>query len=82
VLLTLIVSLEVNFLSAFVLISRNRQAARAEIRGELDYETNVRSEIWSRAIAETLGVDLTQVERHISTVIAADRLKPQQGQAD
>jgi uncharacterized membrane protein len=81
-LLTLIVSLEAIFLSTFVLISQNRQAARADIRSELDYETNVRSEIWSRAIAETLGVDLTQVERHIATVIAADRVKFQQGQVD
>ena len=81
-LLTLIVSLEAIFLSTFVLISQNRQAARADIRSELDYETNVRSELWSRAIAETLGVDLAEVERRITTAIAADRLKLQQGQVD
>ena len=72
-LLTLIVSLEAIFLSTFVLISQNRQAARADIRSELDYETNVRSEIWSRAIAAKLGVDLAEVEAHIQTVITADR---------
>lgn len=72
-LLTLIVSLEAIFLSTFVLISQNRQAARADIRSELDYETNVRSEIWSRAIAAKLGVDLAEVEAHIQTVIKADR---------
>ena len=72
-LLTLIVSLEAIFLSAFVLISQNRQAARADIRSELDYETNVRSEIWSRAIAAKLGVDLAEVEAHIETVITSDR---------
>jgi uncharacterized membrane protein len=72
-LLTLIVSLEAIFLSTFVLISQNRQAARADVRSELDYETNVRSEIWSRAIAAKLGVDLAEVEAHIETVIASDR---------
>jgi uncharacterized membrane protein len=81
-LLTLIVSLEAIFLSTFLLISQNRQTARADVRSELDYETNVRSEVWSRAIAEKLGVDLDMVEMHIANVIAADRLKLQQGEAD
>jgi uncharacterized membrane protein len=81
-LLTLIVSLEAIFLSTFVLISQNRQTARADVRSELDYETNVRSELWSRAIAEKLGVDLDKVEMHIANVVAADRLKLQQGEAD
>jgi uncharacterized membrane protein len=74
-LLTLIVSLEAIFLSTFVLISQNRQTARADIRSELDYETNVRSEVWSRAIAERLGLDLAEVEQQIAEVIAADRQK-------
>jgi uncharacterized membrane protein len=34
-------SLEAIFLSTFVRISQNRQAAAAEIRSELDYRTNV-----------------------------------------
>src|ERR671919_2473569 len=44
-LLTMIVSLEAIFLSTFVLISQNRQAARADLRAELDFATNLRSEI-------------------------------------
>src|SRR5713226_6210932 len=43
-LLTLIVSLEAIFLSTFVMISQNRQAKAAEVRSELDYETNVKAE--------------------------------------
>ncbi len=43
-LLTLTVSLEAIFLSTFVLISQNRQARAAEIRSELDYQTNVVAE--------------------------------------
>lgn len=81
-LLTLIVSLEAIFLSTFVLISQNRQAGRSDVRSELDYETNVRSEIWSRAIADRIGVDPDEVERRIESVIAADRQKLQKAQAD
>ena len=81
-LLTLIVSLEAIFLSTFVLISQNRQTARSDVRSELDYETNVRSEVWSRAIAEKLGVDLDTVETKIANVLAADRRKLQQDDAD
>jgi uncharacterized membrane protein len=81
-LLTLIVSLEAIFLSTFVLISQNRQSGRADIRSELDYETNVRSEIWSRAIADRVGVDPEEVERRIRSVIDTDRQKLRQAQAD
>lgn len=43
-LLTLIVSLEAIYLSTFVMISQNRQAAIADQRAQLDYEVNVRTE--------------------------------------
>ncbi|MHB9864417.1 DUF1003 domain-containing protein [Streptomyces sp. YIM S03343] len=46
-LLTMIVSLEAIFLSTFVMVSQNRQAARENVRADLDFETNVRSEVWS-----------------------------------
>ena len=45
-LLTLIVSLEAIFLSTFVLLSQNREAARQDLRSEIDFETNVLSEVW------------------------------------
>jgi uncharacterized membrane protein len=61
-LLTMIVSLEAIFLSTFVMVSQNRQAARADIRSELDFETNLRSEIWSVHIGHALGVDPNHVE--------------------
>ncbi|MCU1344193.1 MAG: hypothetical protein JWL70_459, partial [Acidimicrobiia bacterium] len=56
-LLTMIVSLEAIFLSTFVMVSQNRQSARADIRSELDFETNLRSEIWSVHIGQALGID-------------------------
>ena len=68
-LLTLVVSLEAIFLSTFVMISQNREAARADIRSELDFETNVRAEIWARAIAAKLGVDMAAVETEIHDAV-------------
>jgi hypothetical protein len=58
----MIVSLEAIFLSTFVMISQNRQAARTDVRSELDVETNVRSEIWSVHIGRQLGLDPHEVE--------------------
>ena len=67
-LLTMIVSLEAIFLSTFVMISQNRQAARADIRSELDFENNIRGEIWAVHIGHALGIDGDHVEE---TVLAA-----------
>ncbi len=60
-LLTLIVSLEAIFLSTFVMLSQNREAARSEIRSQIDFETNVLSEVWLEAVADKLGIDVEQV---------------------
>jgi uncharacterized membrane protein len=69
-LLTLVVSLEAIFLSTFVMISQNRQAARADVRSELDFETNLRSEVWSVHIGRQLGLDPAEIERHVQALIA------------
>jgi len=61
-LLTMIVSLEAIFLSTFVMISQNRQAARSDLRSQLDFENNIRGEIWSVHIGEALGLDSDHVE--------------------
>ena len=60
-LLTLIVSLEAIFLSTFVMISQNRESARSDLRAEIDFETNVRSEVWLEALADKLGIDVATV---------------------
>lgn len=44
-LLTMIVSLEAIFLSCFVLISQNRQAAKDKIRADIEYEVNIKAEL-------------------------------------
>ena len=72
-LLTMIVSLEAIFLSTFVMITQNRQAARSDIRSEIDFENNLRSEMWSVHIGNALGIDSEHVERMIQTVLEAYR---------
>ena len=61
-LLTMIVSLEAIFLSTFVMVSQNRQAARSDVRAQLDFETNLRAEIWAVHIGAALNIDEAHVE--------------------
>jgi uncharacterized membrane protein len=70
-LLTMIVSLEAIFLSTFVMVSQNRQAARSDIRAQLDFETNLRAEIWAVHIGAALGIDEAHVEDVVRDAIAA-----------
>jgi uncharacterized membrane protein len=72
-LLTMIVSLEAIFLSTFVMVSQNRQAARADIRSQLDFETNLRAEIWSVHIGHALGIDIDHVEDVVHAAIQGSR---------
>jgi uncharacterized membrane protein len=72
-LLTLVVSLEAIFLSTFVMISQNREASRADIRAELDFETNLRAEVLVYAIAKHTGVDIAMVNATIDAELARTR---------
>ena len=70
-LLTMIVSLEAIFLATFVMVSQNRQAARSDVRSQLDFENNVRAEIWSVHIGAVLGIDEAHVEDVVRHAIDA-----------
>jgi uncharacterized membrane protein len=72
-LLTMVVSLEAIFLSTFVMVSQNRQSARADLRAQLDFETNLRAEIWAIHIGAVLGIDHDHVESVVNEAIAASR---------
>ena len=72
-LLTMIVSLEAIFLSTFVMVSQNRQAARADIRSDLDFENNLRGEIWAVHIGTALGIDEGHVEDVVRHAIDAQQ---------
>ncbi|MEU8691360.1 DUF1003 domain-containing protein [Streptomyces sp. NPDC048665] len=72
-LLTMIVSLEAIFLSTFVMVSQNRQAARENVRADLDFETNLRVEVWAVHIGKALGMDPEEIERHVQEIIQQSR---------
>jgi uncharacterized membrane protein len=44
-LLTMAVSLEAIFLSVFVLLSQNRQAAKDHVRSDIEYDVNLKAEL-------------------------------------
>ena len=72
-LLTMIVSLEAIFLATFVMVTQNRQAERSDIRSQLDFETNLRSEIWSVHIGAALNLDIDHIEQVVEDAIAGAR---------
>lgn len=72
-LLTMVVSLEAIFLATFVMVSQNRQAARADIRSDLDFENNLRSEIWAIHIGQALGLDVEHIEDIVRMAIEGHR---------
>ncbi len=62
--LTMAVSLEAIFLSIFVLISQNRQAAKDRIKADLDYQIDVKSEMEMSMIMVKVH-DIEQKLHHI-----------------
>lgn len=72
-LLTMIVSLEAIFLATFVMISQNRQARRSDIRSEIDFENNLRGEIWAVHIGQMLGIEPNHVEDTVRKAIEGYR---------
>ncbi len=71
--LTLSVSLEAIFLSVFVLLSQNRQAAKERVRSDIEYDVNLKAELeiahlhekLDRLTAESLG-RLERIQRDLS----------------
>jgi uncharacterized membrane protein len=72
-LLTMVVSLEAIFLSTFVMVSQNRQAARSDIRADIDFENNLRGEIWAVHVGQALGIDADHVEQVVTEAIEGYR---------
>ena len=70
--LTMSVSLEAIFLSIFVLISQNRQAAKDRIKADLDYQVNVKTELEMSTMAEHIR-DIEQKLHHIHHDVLAAR---------
>jgi uncharacterized membrane protein len=53
------------------MVSQNRQAARSDIRAQLDFETNLRAEIWAVHIGAALNIDEAHVEDVVRHAIIA-----------
>jgi uncharacterized membrane protein len=73
--LTMVVSLEAIFLSTFVMISQNRSSQKADIRSQLDYETDLQAEREIAIIMRTLvrlaekdGVDIDDLKTEMDEV--------------
>jgi CRP/FNR family transcriptional regulator, cyclic AMP receptor protein len=73
-LLTMVVSLEAIILSVFVLLSQNRQVAKDRIRGDIEYEINLKAELEVAHLHEKvdrLHVEtcrrLEDLHRHVKT---------------
>ncbi len=72
-LLTMIVSLEAIFLSTFVMVSQNRQAARSDLRSQVDFESNLQSLIWLVHLGEKLDIDIAHVQQLCGQAIEESR---------
>ncbi|MFI0715967.1 DUF1003 domain-containing protein [Streptomyces inhibens] len=74
-LLTMIVSLEAIFLSTFVMVGQNRQAARDAIRSDLNFEASVRSAVWSTNLGRALGLDPHDIEQQAQELMTEGRAR-------
>lgn len=72
-LLTMAVSLEAIFLSVFVLLSQNRQAAKERIRSDVEYDVNLKAELEVAHLHEKVD-DLSK--RVLERLAAIDRALP------
>ncbi len=70
-LLTMVVSLEAIFLSLFVLISQNRQAAREKIRNDIEYEVNLKAELEIRDLQKQIETLQQLMLQHLSALNGA-----------
>lgn len=78
-LLTMVVSLEAIFLSMFILISQNRSAQKSELRAELDYQVNLKTE---KDVSEVLSIlreireETKAIEKDTTEILEEAHLEP------
>lgn len=71
-LLTMVVSLEMVFLSLFILIKQSRQAADEKVRNDVEYEVNVRSELGIRNLTNQVDLLEQNILRRLERLEASD----------
>jgi CRP/FNR family cyclic AMP-dependent transcriptional regulator len=70
-LLTMVVSLEAIFLSVFVLLSQNRQAAKDRIRADIEYDVNLKAELEIAHLHEKVDHMQADLAQRLSAIEAA-----------
>lgn len=73
--LTLSVSLEAIFLSVFVLLSQNRQAAKDHVRSDIEYDVNLKAELEIVNLHEKMDRLTSDVLQRLETIQQAVRSK-------
>jgi uncharacterized membrane protein len=74
-LLTMAVSLEAIVLSTLILFSSNRQGARDRLRGEIEYDVNLKAELQVQQLHEKVDTLHAEILRRLETM-DAKRTKP------
>ena len=67
-LLTMSVSLEAIFLSVFVLLSQNRQAAKDRIRSDIEYDVNLKAELEIAHLHEKMDHLTAEMARRLAAI--------------
>jgi CRP/FNR family cyclic AMP-dependent transcriptional regulator len=66
--LTLVVSLEAIILSVFVLLSQNRQQERDKVRGDIEYDVNLKAEMQIATMHEKVDVLYSEIARRLDRI--------------
>ncbi|MDB4937761.1 MAG: hypothetical protein JWP87_4733 [Labilithrix sp.] len=66
--LTLVVSLEAIILSVFVLLSQNRQVARDKVRGDIEYDVNLKAEMQIAHMHEKVDNLYSEVQKRLDRI--------------
>jgi uncharacterized membrane protein len=72
-LLTMVVSLEAIILSVFVLLSQNRQIARDRVRGDIEYDVNLKAELEIAHLHEKVDHMHSEVLARLASLERAQR---------
>jgi uncharacterized membrane protein len=79
-LLTMCVSLEAIFLSVFVLLSQNRQAAKDRVRGDIEYDVNLKAELEIAHLHEKMDRLTSEVLSRLGKLEKGASMKPVAGE--
>jgi CRP/FNR family transcriptional regulator, cyclic AMP receptor protein len=66
--LTLVVSLEAIILSVFVLLSQNRQVARDKVRGDIEYDVNLKAEMQISNMHEKFDTIYSEILKRLDRI--------------